>query len=123
MSDYFFIKWRFSRESPRVHISEPFRTAEAAMASACVLLKFRAYVIWIEGPDDIRIGADEIVRNCRAWAEEDLTRRDAVPPRRERKAAPKGPSTMPTAVLRITGKAATSALPKKAPRRGGERGQ
>ena len=73
MPESYFIKWRFSKGSPRVHASEPFHTSDAAMVSACVLLKFRGCVVWIEGPDGVRIGADEIARNCRALSEEGLS--------------------------------------------------
>jgi len=69
----YFIRWRFAKGSPRVHGSEPFQTPQAAMASACILLKFRAYVVWIEGPDDKHIEADEIARSCRAWADEAMS--------------------------------------------------
>jgi len=66
----YFIRWRFTKDSPRVHGSEPFQTRDAALASACFLLKSHPHSIWVETPDGTRIEVDEVVRSCRAWGED-----------------------------------------------------
>ncbi len=65
----YFIRWQFAKGSPQVHASRPFPTREAAVASACTLLAFDPYVIWVEDSSGIRIGADEIARDCHKRSE------------------------------------------------------
>lgn len=59
------IRWRVTKDSPRAHGSEPYLTAEDAMAEACPLLTLSLYDVWIECADGTRIEVDEILRKCR----------------------------------------------------------
>ena len=61
------IRWRISKDNPRAHGSEPFATAEDAVAEACPLLTLSLYDIWIECADGTRIDVNEILRQCRSW--------------------------------------------------------
>lgn len=58
------IHWRFTEDSPRAHTSEPILTREAALAQACLLAKWDAFALWIEGPNGERIETEEILQYC-----------------------------------------------------------
>jgi hypothetical protein len=68
----YFIKWRHAAGSPRLHISEAFLTRDAAIQSACVLLRVKTHELWIEDSEGHRIEADEIRRNCEHFARQQI---------------------------------------------------
>jgi len=56
------VKWRVTKDSPKLHISEPIRTGGAALMEARALLEAGACEVWVERPDGSRLEADGTVR-------------------------------------------------------------
>jgi hypothetical protein len=59
------VRWKFNaddspRESPKAYSSPA-----AAIDFACAILKEHPLEIWIDGPGDLRIERNVIVRHCR----------------------------------------------------------
>jgi len=56
------VKWRLTKDSPKLHVSEPIRTRGAALIEARTLVEAGAYEVWIERQDGTRIEADGTIR-------------------------------------------------------------